>query len=101
MNLQELKEEEARLRDRLSENQRKQNEFRTAEFIEKHGAEVGDTVTWTYGNIEFKGVISKIDPRHGMYYYALLFNKDGELGKREVCIYRPKTITIIEKAINQ
>jgi hypothetical protein len=101
MKLEQLKQEERELNQKLSENLKKQKQILTDEFIQKHGANIGDLVEWGKGQ---KGVISRIDytGRTPYHYMVYLFNKDEKVGKREIRLYSRdlETLKVIKKAEN-
>ncbi len=72
MNIEELKTEEQKLLQLLSENRAKQAEINIKKLIDKYGINVGDT-------IDLHGKTSKITSvRNGTYFYRNI-KKDGEL----------------------
>ena len=89
MNLDQLKQEEEKLLNLISENRSKQKELNRIEFVKKWGIDIGDTVEWVDGKTIRTGVISKIEYSgvNPYYYWALLFNSDGKLGKREIRLW--------------
>ena len=46
MTLQQLQQQEQELERLLSENRAKQREITKQAFVEKYGADVGDTIEW-------------------------------------------------------
>lgn len=97
MSLDELKEDEARIRKELAENIRQQNLLKEILLIEKYGINVGDTVQYQDGKKVVKGVISKVKTSYSLaYYFVGLFNSNGQVGKRETQILNPKKLQRIE-----
>ena len=83
--LENLEEEEKSLVSQLIENRRKQKEIQTNLFCIKHNISIGDTIEFFSGNKRIVGVIhhfeySGVEP---LYPIVRLFNKNGEMGKRE------------------
>lgn len=102
MNLEQLKQEEEILLNLLSENRSNQKELNRIEYVKQWGVDIGDTVEWLDGKITRTGVISKIE-YSGVkpnYYWALLFNSNGKVGKREMRIWswNLKEIKLIAKS---
>jgi hypothetical protein len=89
MNIEQLKQEENKLVDLLTENRNKQRELNKIAFIEKYGVNIGDTIEWMDGRTPRKGVVTEIEFSgvDANYYKALLFNADGKIGKRESRIW--------------
>lgn len=102
MTIEQLKEEETELTDRLSENRNKQRELYKIDFVEKYGADVGDTIEWMDGKTLKRGVVHniKFSGVKPSLYEAFLFNADGAVGKRSnrIWFYSLETIKVIEKA---
>lgn len=90
MTIEQLIKEEKQLRLLLSENLAKQKALNGIAFIEENGFKIGDKIEWTEGKKKKTGVISRIDSTGTIpyYYMANLFNSNGEVGKREVRIWR-------------
>jgi len=105
MTLEQLQQQEQELEQLLSENRAKQREIHTKAFVEKYGADVGDTVEWTDRGEIKKGLITYIE-YSGCRPYALFakhINKDGKPGNRELRIWpnELQTIKLIKKNIKQ
>ena len=95
MTLQELQQEAQSLREKLSENLRKQTEITIQDFILLHGFNVGDKVTWQDGKKVKIGIITGVKHLFGFYYIGSELKKDGTLSARTILIYDPKTIKLI------
>jgi len=102
MNIEQLKQEENKLLNLLSENRSRQKELSIKSFIEKHGVDIGDVVEWKDGKNVIKGVVSEIECGQvkANYYKALLFNTDGKVGKRctRIWYYSMDSLKVISKA---
>lgn len=101
MTLQELKQEQAKLKELLSDNAKKQNAIIAKDFSEKWGYNVGDTIEWIDGRKSYIGVIIRIEVAYSYaHYVANVFTKSGEVGKREARIWANslETIKLISKA---
>lgn len=94
MEIEQLKQEEKELTDRLVENKDKQRELNRIAFVAKYSVDVGDTVEWTDFKTQKKGVVSRIEFAGTIpyWYHAFLFNSDGKLGKIEMRIWKPESI---------
>ena len=101
MGIIELKEEEAGLIDLLNKNRAKQKELNRIDFIEKYGIDLGDEIEWQYGFEIKKGIISNIEFAgvNPKYFKVINFNKNGEIGKKEVRIWpqEQKSVKLIKK----
>jgi len=92
MTLQELQQEAQSLREKLSENLRKQTKVRIQDFILLHGFNVGDKVTWKDGRKVKHGIIAGVKHLFGVFYTGYELKKDGTPSARTTLIVDPKTI---------
>lgn len=85
MTLEQLKEEEKKLKKLLSINHEKQKEINTDEFVKKHGANIGDVIQWEESkNIKIAKIIGIDYTGCNPYSYVVsFFNKDGSLSKNK------------------
>jgi hypothetical protein len=83
-----LQEEEHNLNLLLSENKRRQEAYQLKIFENKHNLRVGDDITWGLRGKAMRGVITKIQMFRSICelraMYVLLYNGNGNLGRREL-----------------
>lgn len=96
MTLQQLQQQEQELERLISENRAKQREITKQAFVEKYGADVGDTIEWMDWGETKQGVLFSI--RENACKVKLL-KKSGEVGVREAMIWpiEFQSIKVIEK----
>lgn len=90
MTLEELKTENTRLHELIKENVKAQQAITRVPFVQKWGADVGDTIEFIERNRTYKGVVKEIryDYSHNPQAYCVaLFNKSGLVGDRVKVIY--------------
>jgi hypothetical protein len=96
-----LQEEEHNLNLLLSKNKRRQEEYQLKIFEIKHNLRVGDDITWELRGKTMRGVITKIQMFRSLCelraMYVLLYNENGNLGKRELKL---RSIEGVEKYSN-
>jgi hypothetical protein len=92
MTIEQLQAEEKELLKLIHINQQKQRELNQLKFIEKYGANIGDTVEYSSkmnGQTDKRGVISGIEFQNTTPYFYLvnLFNANGKLSQRPTRIW--------------
>lgn len=83
--IEQLINEEKELLAKISENRNKQRDYYTNLFCEKYKIKIGDTIKFKDGKDTVTGVINRFE-YSGVkpnYPIVLLFNNDGNVGKRE------------------
>lgn len=103
MTLEELKAENTRLHELLKANVKAQQDITRVPFVQKWGADVGDTIEFIDLNRTYKGVVTELryDYSHKPQAYCVsLLNKSGLPGDRVKVLYSwtLPTIKVISKA---
>ncbi len=97
MTLEQLKQEETDLKQRLHSNKIQQNKIKIQDFANKLSVHVLDNVEFLSGNQKLSGVFTRIEIRFGFVQAIVtLFKKDGSLGKMEHRVSQPSTLKKIE-----
>lgn len=91
--LEALKQQEAELREKLSDNRDKQRKIKLAEFEKEFGISVGDVIEYNGKN----GIVSRIDANSAKPFHYFPFKKDGKPSAKEVWCYSLDKIKLIEK----
>ena len=104
MNINELKAEEAQLREKLHANTEKQRKLNQIALVEKYGFDVGDTIEYKLGPQDSHVYVAKIVGFGGQYddqfYYVSAINKDGNASRLQRKLYHTeaKAAKLLKKA---
>jgi hypothetical protein len=88
--LEQLQNEEQKIKAALYDNRARQREILTAQFISETGINIGDRVKWMDGHKEVHGQISEVVYYAGIKpsaYKAFKLKSDGTVGRVETRIW--------------
>ena len=93
--IEQLKKEEKELREALSENRRKQNEYYTEMLCLKIGIKLGYVIKFTEYITEYVGQVCGFEcSGDTVYPVVALLNSNGKVGKRKKRIWGGDYATI-------
>lgn len=102
-NILTLKNEEKNLTKRLTEIRADLRNVLKKKWLLEHKLQIGDVISFKNAGGIKTGKLTALEIIYGdtIHPIVTLFNKNNELGKRQIQIYYPETITLIKREENE